>query len=60
VPSTEKLGAEPFGFQADAVMRKDLAAVAAMRAHEVADILDHAEHRHVEFVNILRPQMPAT
>jgi hypothetical protein len=38
-------------------MRKDLAAVAAMRAHEVADILDHAEHRHVEFVNILRPQI---
>jgi hypothetical protein len=27
--------------------------------HEVADILDHAEHRHVEFVNVLRPQMSA-
>jgi hypothetical protein len=36
-------------------MRNDLAAAAAMRAHQVADILDHAEHRRVEFVNILRP-----
>src|SRR5208282_881454 len=44
----EKLGAEPFGFEAGAAMRKDLAPTTAMRAQEIAHVLDDAEHRDVD------------
>src|SRR5215472_6950481 len=45
---TEEFGTELFGLAAGAAMRKDLAAAAAMRAQEIAHILDDAEYRHVD------------
>src|SRR6516165_9130642 len=46
----EKLCSEPVGLQAGAAMRKDLAAAAAMRAQEVAHILDYAKHWHMDLL----------
>src|SRR6266436_4220362 len=51
----QKLDAEPLGFVAGAAMRKDLAAAAAMRAQEIAHVLDDAEHRHVDLCEHVEP-----
>src|ERR1700674_5537874 len=51
----EKLGAEPLGFEAGAAMAEDLAAAAAMRAQEIAHVLDDAEHRHVDLLEHVEP-----
>src|SRR5712671_8094346 len=51
----EKLGAEPLGLQAGAAMAEDLAAAAAMRAQEIAHVLDDAEHRHVDLAEHVEP-----
>src|SRR5712692_8087911 len=46
----EKIGAKPLGFAARAAMAEDLAALAAMRAEEIAHVLDDAEHRHIDLL----------
>src|SRR5947208_9151501 len=41
----KEIGAEPLGFAARAAMREDVAALTAMRAQEIAHILDDPGHR---------------
>jgi len=51
----EKLGAEPLGLQAGAAVAEDLAATSAMRAQEIAHVLDDPEHRHVDLLEHVEP-----
>src|SRR5690242_13317678 len=44
----EEVGAELLGLAPGAAMAEDLAPLAAMRAQEIAHVLDDAEHRHVD------------
>ena len=44
----EEVAAELLGLAPRAAMAEDLAALAAMRAEEIAHVLDDAEHRHVD------------
>src|SRR3954453_5086711 len=46
----EKIGAEPGGLAASAAVGEDVAALAAMRAQEIAHILYDAEHRYVDLL----------
>src|SRR5437763_12122871 len=45
----QEIDAEPLRLAAGTAMREDIAALAAMRAQEVAHILDYPEHRHIDF-----------
>src|SRR5436190_19840240 len=51
----QEIDTEPLGLAAGAAMREDIAALAAMRAQEIAHILDYPEHRHIDLGEHIEP-----